>query len=169
MAIDSLHDLIAASRNGDSLPDLSAASRNGLRATSLWAAPGQPQRCIDHEDQMTGPSATDVVVSSASFTMFSASLSVSLYAIHTRTSPSDSIHRHVLQPFALPRRVIAITSRRAVHVCRNRDLIDRIELSLCASFISLCQSCCVDLSLLTWCIHHHPRHECYKYHNHHLC
>ena len=85
--------------------------------------------------------------------MFSTSLSVSLYAIHTRTSPPNSIHRHVLQPFALPRRVIAFTSRRAVHVCRNRDLIDRIELTLCASLNSLSQSCCFELSLLTQYIH----------------
>ena len=88
--------------------------------------PGQPQRCsaLTHEEQMTGPS--------ASFTMFSTSLSVSLYAIRTRTSPPNSIHRHVLQPLAFSRRVIAFTSWRAVHVCRDRDLIDRIELSLCA-------------------------------------
>ena len=113
--------------------------------------PGQPQRCsaLIHEEQMTGPSATTLSFSSESFTMFSTSLSVSLYAIHTRTSPPNSIHRHVLQPFALPRRVIAFTSPRAVHVCRNRDLIDKIELSLCASLNSLSQSCCFELSLLT--------------------
>ena len=74
--------------------------------------PGQPQRCsaLIHEEQMTGPSATTFSFSSASFTMLSTSLSVSLYATHTRTSPPNSIHRHVLQPFALPRRVIAFTS-----------------------------------------------------------
>ena len=74
----------------------------------------------------------DFIVSSASITMFSTSLSVSLYAIHTRTSPPNSIHRHVLQTFALPWRVIAFTSQRTVHICRNRHLIDRIELTLCA-------------------------------------
>ena len=97
--------------------------------------PGQLQRCsaLIHEEQMTRPSATTLSFSGASFTMFSTSLSVSLYAIHARTSPPNSIHRHVLEPFALPRRVTAFTSRRAVHVCRNRDLIDRIELSLRAS------------------------------------
>ena len=105
----------------DSLPSLIVASRNGLRAISLWA--GQPQRCsaLIHEELMTGPSATTLSFPTY-FTMFSISLSVSLYAIHTRTSPPTSIHQHVLQPFALPRRVIAFTtSRRAVHVCRNRD------------------------------------------------
>ena len=75
----------------------------------------------------------DFTVSSASITMFPTSLSVSLYATHTRTSPPNSIHRHVLQTFALPWPVIAFTSRRTVHVCRKRDLIDRIELTLCAS------------------------------------
>ena len=111
----------------------------------------QPQRCsaLIHEEQMTKPSATTLSFSSASFTMFFTSLSVSLYAIHTRTSPPHSIHRHVLQPFALPRRVITFTSQRAVHVCRNRDLINRIELCLCASLNSPTLSCCFELSLLT--------------------
>ena len=51
--------------------------------------------------------------------MFSTSLSFSLCAIHARTFLPDGIHR---------------------------DLIDRIELSLCASISSLSQSCCIDLS-----------------------
>ena len=85
--------------------------------------------------------------------MFSSSLSVSLYETHTRTSLPHSIHRHVLHPFALPRRVIAFTSRRAPHVCRNSDLIDKIALSLCASLNTLSQSCCFELSLLTQYIH----------------
>ena len=46
--------------------------------------------------------------SSASFTMLSISSSVWLYAIHTRASPPNSFHRHFLQSFALPRRVIAV-------------------------------------------------------------
>ena len=167
-------------------PDLIIASRIGCQQSSrnhslppamaceqsvCGRPPGKPQRCsaLVHEEQMTGPSAIDFVVSNASFTMFSISSSVSLYAIHTRTSPPDSIHRYVLQPFAHPRRVIAFTSRRAVHVCLDRDLIDRIELTLGATFNSLCQSCCVDLSHVTECIQHHPRHQCYQYHYHHLC
>ena len=105
--------------------------------------PRPPQHCsaLIHEEQMTGPSATTLSFSNASITMFSTSLSAWLYAVHTRTSPPNSIHRHVLQPFANPRRVIAFTSRRTVHVCRNRNLIDRIELTLCASLNSLSQSC----------------------------
>ena len=62
--------------------------------------------------------------------------------------------------------MIAFTSWRAVHVCRNRDLFGRIELNLCASFNSLSQSCCFELSLLTLCIRQDPRHQCYQHRNH---
>ena len=67
--------------------------------------PRQPQRCPHWFMKNRWPGQVQRLYhfSSASFTMFSTSLSVSLYAIHTRTSPPNSIHRHVLQPFALPR------------------------------------------------------------------
>ena len=62
------------------------------------------------QERCTRPSAIDSRRSSSSFMLFSILSSVSLYAIHTRTYSPNSIHRHVLQPFALPRRVTAFTS-----------------------------------------------------------
>ena len=138
----------------DSIPTSSLPPAAGCEQSVCGRPPGQPQRCsaLIHEEQMTKPRAI------ASITTFSTSSSVSLYAItHTRTSPPHGIHWH----FALPRRVMAFTSRRTVHVRRNRDLIDKIELTLCDSLNSLSQSCCFELSLLTQCIQHHPRHQCY--------
>ena len=104
-------------------PNFIIASRNGYRQSS------RPHRCLPQRlasNQSVGgrlgnhnaashwfirtddrAKRNDFIVSSASITMFSTSLSVSLYAIHTRTSPPNSIHRHVLQTFALPWRAIA--------------------------------------------------------------
>ena len=106
----------------DSLPDLIIASRNGSRATVCGRPPRQPQHCsaLFHEcsRKMDPAKCNRLRRSSASFTMFSiSSLAVrNTHNIHER--PPNSFHRHVLQPFALPRRVIALTSQRAVHACR---------------------------------------------------
>ena len=63
---------------------------------------------LNVQERCARPSAIDSRRSSASFMLFSISPSVSLYAKHIRTFPPNSIHRHVLQPFALPRRVTAL-------------------------------------------------------------
>ena len=153
------------------IPDLIVASRNGLRTVSLWAAAWATTTLLRIDSRRTDELAkcNDLSFSSASLTMFSTSLSVSLYAAHTRMSPPNRIHRNVLQPFALPRRVIAFTSRRTVHICGNRDLIDRIELSLCLaqqSFSELSHRAVSSDAV-------HPSEptspKCYQYHNHHLC
>ena len=58
--------------------------------------------------------------------------------IHERLLQIEFIHRHVLQPFALPRRGMAFTSWRAIHACRNLDRINS------ATFNSPRRSCFVE-------------------------
>ena len=118
-------------------------SCNGSRVIECWRPPQQAQHCSalthtlehsEHPREMYQPNTIDSRRSSLSFMLFSISSSVSLYAIHTRTSPPDSTHRHVLQTLALPRRVTAFTTRRTIHAPRNHDRINKIVLGLDAMF-----------------------------------
>ena len=148
----------------DTLPDLIIASRNGSRAKVCVGGHAGNHNTAPHclmclnmvsdRERCSGPSAIDSRRSSSSFTLFSISSSVSLYAMHTRTSLLDSIHRHVLQAFALPRRV---------------HRINRIELALSATFNSPHRNCCVKQLHLTHCVPYHTRHGSYQCGNHYLC
>ena len=124
---------------------------------------------LSPQERCTGPSAIDSRRSSSSFMRFYISPAVSLHAIHTRTPPPKSIHRHVLQPFALSRRVIAFASRRIIHARGNHDRINMIVLALDDTFNIPQQKCCVEQPCLTQRARYHTRQGCYQYRNRYLC